>query len=227
MSCAATSDFSGFFRELVDFLAALGKNNNKAWFDAHCDDYEALYLEPAKDFARAMVGALPAVGKDLRSDPRINGSIERINRDIRFSKDETPYKTALLFVFSGGSGPLKTNPGFFFRISPNGVGFGAGLFAFDPGQLIRYRAAVVDAKRSRSLRAAVDKVCKAGPFELSEPDLKRVPARHDAGHRNADFLRHKRLGIMGEFSHAAALFDDRAVRTSSNGCGSCDRCRPG
>ena len=102
-------------------------------------------------------------------------------------------------------------PGFFFRISPNSVGFGAGLYAFDPEQLVRYRAAVVDAKLSRSLRAAVDKARKAGPYELSEPNLKRVPPGPSAEHRNADFLRYKQLGIMGEFSHPKALFDDGAV----------------
>jgi len=203
--------FEGFSRELLEFLRGLERNNEKAWFDRHRDAYEAFYLEPAKAFARSIAVALPALGSDLRSEPRVNGSIMRINRDVRFSKDKTPYKTALHFIFAGGDGPLKVNPAFYLRVAPASLGLGAGIFGFDPDQLARYRAAVVDARRGRALRTALEKVRKAGPYDLRAPDTKRVPKGFDADHRNALLLRYRGCAAFGELPHPDELFTGRAV----------------
>ena len=61
-----STSFGGFPPDLLVFLRSLERNNNKTWFDAHRADYDALYLEPAKQFAAAMSGALRAVGTEVR-----------------------------------------------------------------------------------------------------------------------------------------------------------------
>lgn len=203
--------FDGFSPQLLTFLRALGRNNNKKWFDDHRAEYDSLYLEPAKDFAAAMGSALKALGPDVRSEPRVNGSIMRINRDVRFSKDKTPYKTALHFIFSAGQGSRNENPAYYLRLAADELGLAAGLFGFDAGQLATYRQAVVDPKLGPALRRAVDKVCKADSFELNEPGYKRVPRGLDAEHRNAEFLKMKGLFAHTELEVPKAILSKDAV----------------
>ena len=208
---AVTARFAGFPKELPAFLKKLERNNNKAWFDAHRDDYEALYLEPAKAFASAMVPALRTVGKDITCEPRVNGAIMRINRDVRFSKDKTPYKTALHFRFPSGDPRDKGGSGLFLRVASNSLTVAGGAFGFDPKKLDRYRRAVVDPKQGKALRVAIDKVLKAGPYALSDPDLKRVPKGFDPEHPNAELLRFKGFYAHADLPMPKAIFGSQAV----------------
>ena len=127
--------FEDFSRELPTFLGDLTANNSKKWFDAHRKDYEALYVEPAKAFVEAMGPALQKLSPGVRAEPRVNGSLMRINRDTRFSKDKTPYKTTLDLMFTEGEGKMRLCPGFYFRISADELGMGAGMHGFDPDRL--------------------------------------------------------------------------------------------
>jgi uncharacterized protein (TIGR02453 family) len=204
-------EFEGFSPDLLKFLRALARHNDKNWFDAHRGDYEALFLEPARAFATAMQGALKAVGPEVRSEPRVNGSIMRINRDTRFSKDKTPYKTAMHFMFPVGGGPMRSGPGYYLRIAENELGIAAGLFGFAPDQLAAYRDAVVDSRRGRALRAAVDRVRKAGPYELNAPGYKRVPKGYDPDHPNADFLLMKGFYAFADMPVPRAFFSREAI----------------
>ena len=78
-------------------------------------------------------------------------------------------------------------------------------------QLERFRKAVIDPAKGRELRQAVEKVRKAGPFELGEPALKRVPKGFDPEHPNAEFLKHKGFGARAELDLPDALFTAKAV----------------
>ena len=91
------SEFTGFGPKTKKFLRDLGRNNDKAWFTSHRGDYEAYYLEPAKAFVEAAGPKLEKVEPRVVWEPRVNGSIFRVNRDIRFSKDKTPYKDHIDF----------------------------------------------------------------------------------------------------------------------------------
>jgi len=201
--------FSGFSKELVTYLKKLQKNNDKTWFEQHRGDYETLYLEPATAFAAALAPGLKKIDARIRCEPRVNGAIMRINRDTRFSKDETPYKTALHFRFPAGEG--KIGAGFYLRIAADSMGVAAGAWGFDPPMIARYRDAVVDPKQGKTLRAAIDKVRKAGPYELSQPEYKRVPKGFDPDHANADLLRHKSLFASAEVGLPSAIFSSKAV----------------
>jgi hypothetical protein len=94
--------FPGFARELIEFLSALERNNDKAWFDRNRKTYERLLLEPAKRLVAAMQPALATISPDLRAEPKVGGSILRIARDVRFRQDKTPYKTTLDMMFWEG-----------------------------------------------------------------------------------------------------------------------------
>lgn len=84
------SPFDGFGPDTVIFLSELSANNNKAWFDSHRSEYETSYIAPAKAFVGAVGAGLQAIAPGIHAEPKVNGSIFRINRDIRFSRDKTP-----------------------------------------------------------------------------------------------------------------------------------------
>jgi uncharacterized protein (TIGR02453 family) len=112
------SGFEGFPEETVTFLSDLAKNNKKTWFDAHKNDYERFLVWPARAFTEAIGERLITVVPGIIAEPRINGSIFRIYRDTRFSKDKTPYKTHLGIFCWDGSGPKMECPGFYFHLEP-------------------------------------------------------------------------------------------------------------
>src|SRR6201999_3134726 len=117
-----TNSFAGFPRAGLDVLAGLATDNTREYFDAHRADYETALLQPAKDFVVALGERLHArVSPGLRAEPRVNGSILRINRDTRFSSDKRPYKEYLDFWFWEGEAPSRERPGLFIRLRPETV----------------------------------------------------------------------------------------------------------
>jgi uncharacterized protein (TIGR02453 family) len=206
----AEGSFAGFSRELLSFLAELEQNNHKAWFDRQRERYERLMLQPAKDFVAAMQPALATISPGLRAVPRIGGSIMRIARDTRFSKDKAPYKTHLDMMFWEGAGASKESPSFFMRIGPRTLSIGAGLHGFTPAQLERYRQAVADEASGTALRDAIRAVSARG-FELNEPHYKRVPQGFAADHPNGTLLRHRSLYAWRSDPVPEALFGPGAV----------------
>lgn len=139
----------------------------------------------------------------MRVDPRVNGSIFRINRDIRFSKDKRPYKTHLDLWFPASRTGDKGAPGYLFRLAPEGVTIGVGMHMFDASLLDRYRKAVDDPTSGAALSAAVAKVRKAG-YEVAGEGYKRVPRGFDPEHPRAELLRHNSLTAGTELPLAEA-----------------------
>ena len=86
----STSTFQGFPEGTIAFLGAISVNNSREWFEAHRADYEHYYLEPALAFVEALGPRLQQISETVQYEPRINGSLFRIQRDVRFSKDKTP-----------------------------------------------------------------------------------------------------------------------------------------
>jgi uncharacterized protein (TIGR02453 family) len=202
MAVTSRPGFAGFDRALLDFLAGLAAHNEKAWFEAHRADYERLYARPAQAFSEALLPKLAALGT---AAPR-EGGLMRIYRDTRFSKDKTPYKTALHLRFAAG----KLSPALMLRITPDELGLAAGCFGFDASQLVGYRRAVGDAKAARSLRAAIARAEKAG-HSLPAPQLARVPRGFEPTSASADLLRYKGLWLGGDRPLPRELFGPESV----------------
>ncbi len=167
------TDFAGFGPKTKRFLRELGRNNHKAWFDAHRGDYEAHYLEPAKAFVEAAGPKLEKVAPDLVWEPRVNGSIFRVNRDIRFSKDKTPYKDHIDLWFWEGQRKTAVS-GFFLRITSTSVHLGAGSHGFSKEALASYRKALLDEKAAKSLASLARRLTRAG-YAIGGKTYKKVP----------------------------------------------------
>ena len=87
------AEFKGFSKALVQFFRDLKDNNTKPWFDKHRHEYEENVLFPSREFVVAMGKRLRQIAPGVNAIPKVNQSLFRINRDTRFSKDKSPYKT--------------------------------------------------------------------------------------------------------------------------------------
>lgn len=112
--------FRGFPKDTLVFLRGTRAHNDKAWFDAHRVDYDEHYVTPAKAFVSAAGPRIAKLAPDIEAEPLINGSIFRINRDTRFSKDKRPYKDHLDFAFWEGERKFGMSS-FFVRVSPDAL----------------------------------------------------------------------------------------------------------
>lgn len=207
-----TNPFTGFPVKSLQFFTDLKANNNKSWFDAHKPDYEKYVLAPARDFVIALGERLRDLSPDVVADPRVNKSIFRIYRDIRFSKDKTPYKTHLALWFKAGEGGGKfDNPGYYFQLEPENVMLGVGIHGFSKPLLKAYRDAVVDPELGPKLAEITANVLKKG-YGIGTKTYKRVPRGYDPDHQYADLLRYSGLtagldlGIPSEL-HTPDLVD--------------------
>jgi uncharacterized protein (TIGR02453 family) len=206
----ASVAFAGFRPELIEFLKHLGANNTREWFQQHRLEYEHFLLEPAREFVLAMGERFSQLDAAIHAEPRVHGSIFAINRDTRFSTDKTPYKTYLDLWFWQGDGPSRERPGYFLRLMPECLVLGAGMHAFSPAVLERYRQAVVDPARGAGLEAAAEALRQYPGVELDGGrTYKRVPPGLPADHPRAEWLRHSSLFAACEQPVPDRLFSDQ------------------
>jgi uncharacterized protein (TIGR02453 family) len=189
-------DFLGFPQEGMRFLADLRENNNREWFEAHKETYREQVLAPAQDLAFALGERLkkdisPGIVYDTAANG--SGSVLRIYRDLRFSKDKRPYNTHVRLVFWEGARKKMENPSFFVRINPDGAGVYSGIHVFPKPVLAAYREAVVDEQLGSELASAIAAVKRAGPYAVGGKHYKRVPRGYAAEHPRADLLRYNGL----------------------------------
>ncbi len=196
--------FTGYPKETLAFLAGLRRHNTKAWFDEHRGDYERYFLEPARAFVVAAHLALRAIAKDVRGEPRVNGSIFRVNRDIRFTKDKRPYKDHLDLWFWEGDDRRAAVSGFFLRVLPDMVIPGVGAHGFERDTLDAYRKKVVHAKSGPALVKAVNAVERAG-YRVQGATDKTLPRGFRAEGPAARLLLHGALWAGSEEPTPAAL----------------------
>jgi uncharacterized protein (TIGR02453 family) len=187
---ATTGTRSTFGPELFRFLKDLRANNDRDWFAANKNRYEEHLLEPAQEFIVAFAPHLEKISPHFRADPRPSGgSLFRIYRDTRFSKDKSPYKTNVGIHFRHERAKDAHAPGFYLHIGPGEVFGGGGIWHPDTQAATAIREAIV-ADPERWKRAT-----RTGAFkkrlELGGDSLKRVPPWADADHPLADDLRRK------------------------------------
>jgi uncharacterized protein (TIGR02453 family) len=147
----------------------------------------------------------------LNYEARVNGSLFRIQRDTRFSKNKTPYKTNLDLWFWAGATRRWEAPGCFFRLTPETLILGAGLHKFSPDQASAFRRAVDNQDSGAELETLLSSL-NAGPYTVAQPERKTVPRGFDPGHPRAALLRLEALhgvweGPVPEAARTAAFLD--------------------
>jgi uncharacterized protein (TIGR02453 family) len=189
--------FSGFPEEGLQFLADLGQNNDRDWFNARKQIYIDTIVSPAQAFIVTLGERLLSISPHIQYDTRTNGagSLMRIYRDTRFSADKSPYKTWIGIRFWEGGGKASANPGFFFGFDATGGGLHVGMHGFDKGMLAAYREAVANDETGAALDSALAAVRAAGAYEVNGEHYKRVPRGFDPDHPRADLLRYNTLYV--------------------------------
>jgi len=188
--------FEGFPEEGFRFFRELAVNNNREWFKEHKQEYIDYLQTPAVSFVvelgERLKSEFPGMAYDLRTNGA--GSIMRIYRDIRFSKDKTPYKTHIGINFWEGP-QKKGSPGFHFFMDTEGAAFYGGFHVFPKEYLAAYRESVASDKSGKELNKALDKMVKSKGFEFGGEQLKRIPPGYDKENPRGDLLRYKGLWV--------------------------------
>lgn len=184
--------------ELFAFLEELKENNSREWFHANKARYEEHVKEPVLAFVGAFAEPLREVSPHMRADARPSGgSMFRIYRDTRFSKNKSPYKThvGVQFRHKDCSRDVHT-PGFYLHLEPGGVFGAAGIWRPDSASLGKIREAIVD--DPDGWRAAIpEKLRRSGRFEGES--LKRAPRGFDPEHPLIEDLKRKDFIVAKQF----------------------------
>jgi len=195
-----TDRFKGFPRDFFAFFRELKAHNERAWFEANKQRFRDSVQAPMSDFISAMAPWLARISKHFTADPRPNGgSMFRIYRDVRFSKDKRPYKEHAACHFRHALGKDARAPGFYMHFAPDEVFFGGGLWMPPPDSLARIR------ERIAAKAAAWQNVLESNAFTkrfdgVRGEALIRPPRGFDADHPFIDDIKRKSFYAMREAS---------------------------
>lgn len=139
------STFNGLPADYFKFFNALKKNNNREWFNDNKQRFRESVQEPLSHFVEAMAPRLKKITRHVVADPRLNGgSVFRIYKDVRFSKDKTPYKTHGAVQFRHALGKDAHAPGFYVHLATDEIVFGGGIWHPPSPNLLQIREAIRD-----------------------------------------------------------------------------------
>ena len=175
---------------LFDFLSDLKQNNNRDWFQANKDRYENDVKEPLLTFIAAFAERAPEISTSIMAMPRVSGgSLFRIYRDVRFSKDKTPYKTGAGIHFRHKRGKDVHAPGYYLHLEPGEVFAGSGIWKPNTETVTRIRRKIAEHPDQWLLIIKDKKFQKT--FRLGGGSLKRPPKGFDPEHPLIDDLKRK------------------------------------
>ena len=175
-----------FSEATFQFLRDLKDHNDREWFLANRARYDAEVKGPMLAFVMAFAEPLEGINRHFVADPRpVGGSMFRIYRDARFSKDKSPYKTNVGAQFRHQDCTKDVHaPGFYFHLEPGASFVGGGLWHPDPAALHKVREWLIAHPRPW-------KALRAKGIEVQGEALKRVPAGFAADHPLAEDLKLK------------------------------------
>jgi len=182
----------------MKFISELAENNEREWLKEHKHRYEAHVLEPALEFINAMEPRLDKISKHFQAiGKRTGGSLMRVYRDTRFSKDKTPYKTNIGIQFRHELGKDAHAPGFYLHIQPKNCFLGAGIWRPDSDALAAIRSGVVG--NPRSWKRARDSKPFKESFYFRGNTLIRPPKGYPPDHLYIEDLKRKDFIAISEF----------------------------
>ena len=184
--------FEGFPADAIDFYAELERENTKAWWQANKPRYDEGIRRPME----ALIGSLEGEFGD--------GHVFRPFRDVRFSKDKTPYKES-----QGGYCSPTGGVAYYVQVSADGLLLGGGAYSLARDQLARYRTSVSEDLPGEALEKLIKRLQKAG-FELGGEQVATRPRGVPADHPRLELLRHKGIHLTKHYGdipwmHTGAL----------------------
>lgn len=202
-----------FSPALFSFLRELAENNEKSWWDRNKNRYVETVQEPALEFISDFAPRLGAISPHFLADARtVGGSLMRPYRDVRFSRDKTPYKTNVGIQFRHEMGHDVHAPGFYLHLEPSGSFAGVGMWRPDSAAAGRIRQSISERPQRWIAATAAPVFTSVWTLERDEDEmLKRVPKEY-TDHPHADDLRLKSFIAASRLSQkevTMAGFDER------------------
>ena len=175
--------FKGWPAEALEFFDGLTADNSKSYRQEHKQEYDDIVRGPMEELVAEL-------------EPRRGeGKIFRPYRDVRFSKDKSPYKTNIAAIIGDA----------YVQLSAEGLAAGSGMWEMASDQLARYREAVDDEGSGKKLVRVIAKAHENGLDIMSHGALKTAPRGYEKDHPRVELLRYKGLALWQEWPPAAWL----------------------
>lgn len=140
-------NFNGFKQETIKFLLGLKQNNNKAWFEKHRQDYQEYLLKPFQSLVADMSTTMLSLDPGFETRPYVNKTISRIYRDIRFSRDKSPFRPNMWITFKRPQKGWYDAPAYFFELSYDSYRYGMGYYTASSRELAWMRSLIDEGHR--------------------------------------------------------------------------------
>jgi uncharacterized protein (TIGR02453 family) len=197
----------GFDPDLLRFLSELRDHNNKAWFEKNRARYERVYRDGFASFIEQFGPRLARISPYLVADPRpVGGSVMRIYRDTRFSKDKSPYRSYTVAHFGHKDPGEGAGLGLFLYVSPDEISAGGGMWHPDPAVAHQIRTAIV--RNPKAWLAATRRPAFRSRFEMTGDSLKRPPAGFPKDHPQVTDLMRQSFVASTDVPTAEFVGDD-------------------
>jgi uncharacterized protein (TIGR02453 family) len=202
--------FNGFSKEGIEFLKKLEFNNTKAWFENNRTTWEKHILLPNTNFVQEMGETLQILVPTIHYKPKVSGSLFRIYRDVRFSKDKTPMKSKIGLLFWQGQAHRMQSSSFYMHYDKESYFVATGIRAFKPPLLKTYRAYIKYKKHRESLHVILEELKQKG-YSLPEPKYKRVPAEFDKDEEYVYLTKYASMFAYIEYTIDDVFFSESIV----------------
>ena len=183
-----------FPKKTATFLSKLSRNNKREWFEANRKLYNSDFLEPAIEFIVEMGDKLIDIDQEILAIPKIDKSIFRLHRDVRFSKNKQPYKTNAGLYFWNGKAKKMDSSGFYFHLEAKSFGAGVGIYNFPQHILKKYRDVVSNPGKAKELHSILQGLKKKG-YSVFGENYKKFPKGYNGDFPHSEYLLYN--GIHG------------------------------
>lgn len=198
----ATAHFSS---DTLKFLTELEAHNDRAWFQENKARFEKSVRDPFVAFLGDLAPRVAKISKHFVFDPRpVGGSMMRIHRDTRFSKDKSPYKTSMGALVRHAKSTDATPMGLYLRLQPQNCAVGAGVWQPGPDALAAIRGAI--AKKPAEWKKVTATLRVGARCGLMGESLKRPPPGFDADHPCIEDIKRK------DFAGSLEIADARVTK---------------
>jgi uncharacterized protein (TIGR02453 family) len=193
-------------RTTLEFLEKLGHNNNKEWFDAHRSEYISAKTN-FENFVQSLIHEI-AQFDHIMKGLEAKSCIFRINRDVRFSHDKSPYKTNMgAFMVRGGKKNGDKYAGYYFHIEPGKSMLAGGAYV-PPVQWLTAIREKIDEEPERLLSILGDSEFRKYFDQLEGEKLKKAPKGFPSDHKFVELLKYKSYLAVTESTDRKVLSDD-------------------
>ena len=207
--------FNGFSKEGIEFLKKLELNNTKAWFENNRTTWEKHILLPNTNFVQEMGETLQILVPTIHYKPKVSGSLFRIYRDVRFSKDKTPMKSKIGLLFWQGLAHRMQSSSFYMHYDKDSYFIATGIRAFKPPLLKTYRKYIKHEKHRTSLHIILEDL-KAKGYSIPEPKYKRVPPEFDKDGEHIYLTRYGAMFAFAQFNIEDTFYSEAIIDKAFN-----------